>query len=383
MLQRIELYEGVLTPRLIRGLEKVHRPQEHLLSVYWDMDPQRWGNIEGVRVAIKNAAHQLKEHIRSLAVSNGERQRLLRETELLQELAHLSAGRRGLRGLACFVAAQAGLAYALPLPWPLRQQYFVDERFVVWPLRQMLDQFDLFGIVLVDKDEAKLYLGYLGEVEEVTYIFDEVPPKIRIPDAFGELQYRRKHVEHFHHHFEWVAYTTLRLWELEPFRQLIVGGLWEILPQFEAHLHRYLQERILARWEISVHAPRPELQQRLREEEQRWLERQAEQSWGQLAEAPAEQQARGPEAVLRALWQHRVRSLLVRPNMRVHGHRCPNCGRLHLSGGPCIECGAAVEHVPDVYEEAVRDALAQAALVRYWNAPQLEECDGIAAWLRY
>ncbi|GBD36812.1 hypothetical protein HRbin36_01940 [bacterium HR36] len=383
MLQRIELYPGVLTQRALRQLEALHRSQERVLSVYLDVDPQRWGDIEGVRIAAKNALNQLREHIRTLAISNGERQRLLRETELLQELAYLSAGRRGMRGLASFIASQAEVAFAFPLPWPLRHQYFLEERFVLWPLRQALDQSDLFGIVLVDKDEAKLFLGYLGEVEEVSYLFDEVPPKIRIPDAFGELQFRRKQVEHFHHHFDWVAYCALRLWEQEPFRHLIIGGLREVLPQFEWHLHRYLKDLIVARWEISVHTPQMEVRERFEQEESRLLQQQAARLWQQLNEAPPAQQARGPEQVFRALWQRRIWHLLVKPKTHYHGHICSQCGRLHLSGGPCIECGGTMTHLSDVYEEAVRETLAQSAHVRYWDHPALDECDGIAALLRY
>ncbi|MCS7014690.1 MAG: hypothetical protein NZM42_01060 [Gemmatales bacterium] len=384
MPRRLELYEGVLTRRIVRQLESVHRPQEYVLSVYWDVDPRRWGDIEGTRIALKNAAGQLREQVHRLpGLSNGERQRLLDEIELMHEVAHLSAGRRGMRGLACFIASAENMAYAFPLPWPLRQQHFLEQRFVLWPLRQALEQSDPFGIVLVDKDEAKLFLGYLGEVEEVTYIFDEVPPKIRIPDAFGELQFRRKHVEHFHQHFEWVAFHVLRLWELEPFRYLIVGGLWEILPQFESHLHRYLKDLIVARWQVNVHIPRTELRSRLQQEEQKLLEHQAQQLWQQLNNAPSSQQAFGPEQVFRGLWQRRVWHLLVKPNTHYHGHVCPQCGRLHLSGGPCIECGAAVQTVSDIYEEAVREAVAQSAQVRYWDHPALDERDGLAALLRY
>lgn len=382
-LHQLPLYEGVITRRLLRRLAEIHRPGELLPSVYLDMDPSRWGDAEGVRIAAKNSLRQLHEHIRALPIANGERQRLLHETDLIQEVATLTAGRRNLRSLACFVASALGVAYALPLPWPNFSRHFLEDRFVLWPLHQALDQSDPFGLILVDKDEARLYLGYLGQVEERTYIFDEVPPKIRIPDAFGELEFRRKQVVYFHRHFDRVAYTALRLWEQEPFRHLIIGGLWEVLPQFERHLHRYLHEHIVARWEISVHAPKEELQRRLEEEEKRLLERQAELIWHELAEAPPERQARGPERVFRALWEQRVGYLLIHPNTHYHGHVCTQCQRLHLSGGPCIECGGSVAHVPDIYEEAARVALAQSAHVRYWTAQALEECDGIAALLRY
>ncbi|MCS7167551.1 MAG: hypothetical protein RMI91_05995 [Gemmatales bacterium] len=384
MLQRLELYEGVLSRRLVHQLENVRGAPERLLSVYWDLDPQRWGDQEAIRIAAKNAAQQLREQIRSMdSLSNGARQRLLQEVDLAYEAAYFAAGRRGLRGLACFLASHLNVTYAFPLPWPLRQQHFLEEQFVLWPLRQALEQSDPFGIILIDKDEAKLYLGYLGEVEEITYIFDEVPPRIRIPDAFGELQFRRKQIEYVHHHFAWVAQVAHRLWESEPFRYLILGGLWEILPQFETHLHRYLQELVVARWAVPVHVPKTELRARFQEEEKHTLEQQSQRLWQQLLDAPSVQQAFGPEQVFRALWQRRIWYLLVKPNTRYHGHVCPQCSRLHLSGGPCIECGASMATVPDIYEEAVREALAQSAQVRYWNNAALDEYDGIAARLRY
>lgn len=75
---------------------------------------------------------------------------------------------------------------------------------------------------------------------------------------------RRWRVEHFHHHFEHAAQKALRLYEWEPFEHLVIGGLWETLPQFEGHLHRYLRDRIIARWDIDVRTPTPQILERAR-----------------------------------------------------------------------------------------------------------------------
>jgi hypothetical protein len=65
------------------------------------------------------------------------------------------------------------------------------------------------------------------------------------------------------------------------------------------------------------------------------------------------------------------------------GFRCSACGPLQLSGGPCVECGGQNVAVPDVYEEAVREAIEQDAQVRDWQSPALRNVDSIAAFQRF
>jgi hypothetical protein len=67
--------------------------------------------------------------------------------------------------------------------------------------------------------------------------------------------------------------------------------------------------------------------------------------------------ALGPDEVFAALWQGRVQALLVEPKVVRPGFRCSACGRLQLSGGQCVECGGPLAAVPDVFEEAVQEAI--------------------------
>ena len=184
---------------------------------------------------------------------------------------------------------------ALRLPWPVRDRAFFEDRFVLWPLHLILDQADRYAVCLTDKDDARLFLFYLEQIEEVSDVLDEIPGRIRFPDPFRELEYMRKHVEAFHHHFEKVAETALRLFQREPFEHLIIGGLWETLPQFEGHLHRYLRDRIVARWDIDVHTPTPQILERARQEEQQFLQRQAQDIWKAIQDQRPQRGRWGPK----------------------------------------------------------------------------------------
>jgi peptide subunit release factor 1 (eRF1) len=384
MLTKLYVHEGTIRPSLVAELEAFRAPERRVSSYYLDLNSRYRGNTEAMRQAVKDALAKHRERLDQLDVRPALRHALHRDWELVQELSLLTAGQRGTRSLACFVASESGHAWALHLPWPVRDRAFFEDRFILWPLHLILDQADRYAVCLTDKDEARLFLYHLGQIEEVSDIFDEIPGRVRFPDPFGELEYMRKHVESFHHHFENVAETALQLFQREPFEHLIIGGLWETLPQFEGRLHRYLRDRIVARWDIDVmHTPTPQILERAQQEEQQLLRRQAQDVWKAIQDQRPQRGALGPEEVFVALWGRRVQMLLEEPDAVRPGFRCSACGRLSLSDGPCVECSGKRVEVPDVYEEAVHEAVEQSAQVRFWTDPALNGVDSIAAFRRF
>jgi peptide chain release factor subunit 1 len=384
MAKTLVLHEGVLRAGLVAELESFRAPDRLVSSYYLNLDPRSWGSTEAVRVALKNALARERKRIDQLDASHAVRSALLRDWEQVEELARSMIGERNTRGLACFVASESNYARALPIPWPVRDRAFFEDRFVLWPLRLLLDQSDRYAIVLTDKDDARLFLYFMERIEEMHTIRDEIPGRVRFPDPFGEFEYQHKHIEHYHHHFERVAEKALRLFEREPFEHLIIGGLWETLPEFESHLHRYLRDRIVARWDIDVrHTPTPQILELARQEEQQFLQRQAQEIWQTIQDLRPYRGALGPEEVFAALWQRRVQALLLEPEAARAGYRCSTCGRLSLTEGLCVECGGKTAEVADVYEEAVHEAIEQSAHVRYWKASALNEVGSIAALKRF
>jgi peptide chain release factor subunit 1 len=383
MANALALHEGVIRPRLVEELESFRAPDRLVSSYYLDLNPPRQGNGDVLRIHLKDLLTEERERIDQLDVRPAVRQALRRDWELVKDLAPTVIGERSTLALACSVASESGYGRALRLPWPVRHRAFFEDRFVLWPLRQVLDQSDRYGIILTDKDDARLFLFFQDQIEEVADVFDELPGRVRFPDPFGESHYMRMHVEHFHHHFANVAEAALRLLRREPFEHLIVGGRWETLPQFEGHLHRYLRDRIVARWEIDVRTPTAQVRERALQEEQQFLERQARDIWKAIQEQRPQRGALGPDEVFAALWQRRVQALLGAPGVVRPGFRCSVCGRLQRSGGACVECGGQTAEVPDVLEEAVHEAIEQSAHVRYWRDPALNEVESVAALKRF
>ena len=384
MSELIEVHRGVIRPSLIAELESFHAPDRRVSSYYLDVAVRRGGNPKETRAALQKTHTRERAQIGQLDAGHAVRQALLRDLEVVEGLAPTVIGERHTRSLACFVASGRRFGLALPLSQPARHRVFFEERFVLWPLQQILDQSDRYAIVLTDKDDARLFLFFQERIEEVTTLKDEILGRIRYPVRNRELESVRKHIETYHDHFDRVGETALRLLQREPFEHLIIGGLWETLPQFEGRLHRYLRDRIVARWNIDVqHTPTPRVEERAREEEQRLLECQARETWAAIRDQRPSRGALGPGEAFPALWGQRVQTLLTDPDAARQGFRCTACGLLSLDAGVCVECGGDKEEVSNVYEEAVRDAIDQSSHVRYWKDPVLEEVDSIAAYRRY
>lgn len=78
-----------------------------------------------------------------------------------------------------------------------------------------------------------------------------------------------------------------------------------------------------------------------------------------------------------------MQTLLVGPDASRPGYRCQVCGRLQVQPELCKECGGHAGPVANIYEEAIQDAIEQAAEVNYWDDPQLQNVESLAALGRF
>ncbi|RMG37430.1 MAG: hypothetical protein D6725_08885 [Planctomycetota bacterium] len=383
-MKRVRLHEGVVSRRLIRELAEARFDDRYAVTAYVNLDRMDTDGDQGVRIRIRNRFEKWRAMANGLDVSGSVRNKLLHALEVIQATADETVGRRHVLGLAFFVDAENDTGVALPTPWPVRSLCFFEKQYVLTPLQNILAQQERFAVCLTDKDNARIYEYFMHQLEEVDRVDHEIPGKVRYPDPFRELEYMRKHVVSFHRHFEAVADRMLKYYQESPFDRLIVGGLPEILPQFEAHLHPYVQQRIVDRWDVPVDIHPEELRQRIVRFEQELLAREAEQIWQQIQERPPAGRALGAPDVLTAIWQARVQSLLIAPKCVPRLRVCPQCSRLTVESSTCPECGAAVEPLGEPSDLAVIEAaLLQGGQVRQADPELLKEHDGLAALLRY
>ena len=222
-----------------------------------------------------------------------------------------------------------------------------------------------------------------SKVEDVSAIKGEIPGRVRFPIRSREIEYRNKHREAFHEHFDRVSEAGIRLLEREPFQHLIIGGLWEVLPQLESRLHRYLRDRIVARWDVDVqHAPRPRSASGPSSANGRtWSSRRRRS--GRRSRTSGPPGGLGSDEVFTALWARRVGARAGGAERVAAGVSLHVMLTAHAGRRPVRRVRGEGGAVSDAFAEAVQDAIEQDAHLRYWNDPALTQAGSLAALKRF
>jgi peptide chain release factor subunit 1 len=289
------------------------------------------------------------------------------------------------RGLAFFSCSAHGLWRVVELPVPVRDQLVVNSLPAVGQLERVVQEFDRFGVLLADRQRARMFVFELGELVDRSELFDELP---RDYDARGDRERgdTRHHVDALAaQHLRRAAQVAWQVFGEQAFDHLTIGGPDEVVQQLERELHPYLQQRMCGRIGVDVAASLPDIRDAALAVEIE-VERQHEAALVErLRDAVATGSGvAGLDDVLAALAARRIDTLVVSQGFAQGGWRCGRCLFLTTVGRRCPTCGDEMENVDDVVEEAVEEALAQSCSVEICvDNADLDVLGRIGALLRY
>jgi peptide subunit release factor 1 (eRF1) len=367
-----------LTKDTIRILAAFQSQDAPVVSLYLDVDGRR-------RPRPQEYERQLDRMVReALGSSNGGRPAA---RDLDRIVAHVRRGldRSRVRGVALFSCEAAGLWEVLELPMPVCDQLVVNRSPQVAQLERLSEEHERFGVLLADRQRARVLVVEMGEVAHAETLFEELP---RHEDDRGEWD--KDHV-HGHqavaaqHHLRRAGHLAFSVFKGTGFENLVLSGPEEVLAELERELHSYLRDRIVARLSTPTTAGDEEVRQAvLRVEDQ--VERERETT---LLDSLRDRLGTGTAVVglgrvLGALLERRVETLLVSAGFATSGWRCPRCAALAERGRTCPVCSAKMDLVDDVVEEAVADAVLRSCrVVTCVDSADLDVMGRIGALLRY
>lgn len=366
----------MLTDRELQELLH-YQPSHPVLSVYLNTDPAS-GNADAYKLHLRN---------------------MLKEIELPEDIQavlryfdheHDWSG----RSVAVFSCASEGFFRAFPLAVAIRSRVRLSDRPYVKPLADLLDSYGGYGVVLVDKQGARLFYFHLGELIEQDGVVGEA---VRHTKRGGGSQAagRRGGVAGQTDYVEEVADRNLkeavdfasRFFSEKNVRRIVIGGTEENVAQFRSHLPKSWQSLVIGSFPINMNASHTEVLERtlvIGEQAERRREM-------QLVEAIVTNAAKGRggvvglEDTLIAIREGRVQSLVIRDGYRATGYRCKSCGYLTSTPtGNCPFCDGETEQIPDAVEMAVRMVMAAGGDVEVLHDNQkIKGFDQIGALLRY
>jgi peptide chain release factor subunit 1 len=384
-----------LTRDAVRSLATFKAELGPVVSVYLDVDGQRHPRP-------RDYEHQLTQLLRTI-----RDKKMARDVHRIEEWVGAGLDRSRTRGLALFSCAAHDFFEPFALPVPVRNQVAVNQTPHILQLERLLEHYERFGVVLIDRQRARILVFELGELADKSELFDQLP---RHDDDKGDWD--RDHVRDHatalaHQHLRRAAEVALRVHQERPLDHVILAGSEPAVRDLERELHDYLGQRIAARLKLPVTASDDQIRNAALEVEEEVQRRRDAGLVTRLRDAVGVAAGdrlgmvrpnrppvpigegtgtgvAGLEAVLRALVEHRVETLLVSEGYEAPGWQCRGCGHLATVGPTCPVCRSEMARVDDVVEEAVEAALTQSCqLAVVSENADLDVMGRIGALLRF
>jgi peptide chain release factor subunit 1 len=369
----------------LRRLAEIRLDRPVVLSLFLDLDPTEFATPPARATAVRSLLDEADRQVRGRGdLPHEERMDLRASLERASAVLEGDLPTEGAQALAIFAAESADLFEVLKLPRPLPSRVAIRRSPLVAPLARLARR-ERWCVALVNRRDARIFRGSPDGLREIEQIHDLVFGQ-HDQGGWSQARYQRGIEKEKDDHLKHTVEVLMKHFKRRPFERLIVGGPREVVADFESKLHGYLAERLAGRIDVDVEHSTPEqvleaVQPRFEELEE---EREAE-ALERLGEAG--RAAIGLEAVLRALNERRVETLVADERYSAEGTCCPSCGWLGPAGErSCPADETELEALDDLTEAAVELTIQQSAEILAVGRRRdelAERADGIAVLLRF
>jgi peptide chain release factor subunit 1 len=298
------------------------------------------------------------------------------------------------RSVAVFSCAAEGYFRAYPLAVPVRSRVRINDRPHVKPLADLLDSYGGYGVILVDKQGARVFYFHLGELREQEGVLGESVHHTkrgggssapgRRGGVAGQTGYEDEVTER--NMKDVVAFATHFFTE-NNIRRLLICGTDQNVALFKSLLSKAWQSLVVGSFPMSMTASHQEVfEKAMQIGIEAELRREAKLVDSVITEtAKGRMGVLGLDDTLEMVREGRVQSLLIRDGYRAPGYVCEGCEYLVTQVmETCPFCGASFKEIPDAVETAVRQVMQQGADVEVLHPEQgFGEGHNIGALLRY
>jgi len=358
----------MITPAVIKKLNEI-KSDAGLISLYLNTD-QESQSTEKILSNLENLVRSVSEEL-----TDSDRQ------PIIQFVA--SKLDKQTKGLACFVDLAGNFWQEYKFRQPVRNGIYRENNLHLTQLEELLDEYERYCVVVLDKEKAKVFTVFLGELVDITGVFNEFPGK-HAQGGWSQKRFQGHVEDHLQRHLKEVATRTYEMWQKDNYDRLIIAGSKEVLPKLEEALHNDLKKRLAGQFQTELFKSDEHfLQESLKVAEK--IEREQEEKIvKELANNLGEgnKAVSGVQDVVQAVNDKKVMKLVVSEGFTQSGYYCEADGLLSLEDN--CDCGKKLGKVDDLVDELVQQAIAQGAKVEFVkDSQELRDLGEVGAVLRY
>lgn len=294
------------------------------------------------------------------------------------------------RGVVIYAEVDGDWWEALQFPVPVQNRMVVAERPVIGPLAQVLNSYEHYGVILMDREHVRILSVYLGTLlDELEFRGDPLAPTTNHhvqAGGYSHKRFQQHKLEEMRHFFRDFAAEVERFVARYAPRHLVLLGTDQNVARFKEFLPQPVADMIIHTGPAPVDGPAAailaRLEPHLREEQERGSQELLEQVRDRTANdylATA-----GVQGTLTALQEGKVDTLVVARDGQMQGVRCSQCSFVFVRDvNRCPYDGNEQMEPVDVMEEMVRLAQQQGADIQFADANAIADLRGAAALLRF
>jgi peptide subunit release factor 1 (eRF1) len=372
----------------LRALAEVELRKGRGISFYLNLDP----SVAPLPADAQTRFHSLLDGAAKLesatepGLSHDERIALRADLDRVRRYFEQDFVRDGTQGLAIFCAGLDEVWSTLPLVAPVDDEVSIGRLFLLAPLASLVGRGTGALVVVASRELGLFYELRDGRLAEVADLTEE---QLRRHDQGGLAQARlQRHVDqHISEHLRAVAERLDRL--VRRARggvEVVIAAPDDSRAELSTYLTKEVQDAFAGWIHAEAHATPAELEALIAPvlaERRSARERALLETWA-AGLGTGGRAASGWAAILEAVSDARVETLLVRAGTDHPAWRCPLCGRAVAEPGECALDGTPVEPFEPGIDLAVHHALRHGGTV--WvveDADDLDESEGVGALLRF
>lgn len=294
------------------------------------------------------------------------------------------------KGLALLSSSKISFWKEYHIGVPVKNELIVDKTPYTKPLMDILDNYQKYAVLLVDKESARIFVVHLGEVVEYGEVRTPgVPGKHKKGGWFALSQnHYERHIDfHVGLHLKDVVKKLSSFLSGEYIGRLIISGSDEAVSMVKGMLHKTVFDKVIGNVKIEMFARTDEVLNKVEPIVSTFEKKQEDETVETLITKALknENAVLGPDNVLNALQEQKVMKLVILKDYEAIGYGCGSCGFLTVQKvDSCPYCKGAIEAVDYIVDLAGEKAIQQGALVEVVTEnKRLQDAGGIGAFVRF
>lgn len=350
-----------------------------VLSLYLNTNPAD-GNADAYRLRLKTMLKEVN---------------LAEDVEKIENFFNLGYDWSG-RAVAVFSCAAQNFFRAYPLAVPMRNLVHVSDRPSVKPLADLLDHYGGYGVVLVDKQGARVFSFHMGDLREQEGVLGETVHHTKrggassFPGRRGGVAGRTDRMEErVERNMREAVDFAVHFFEENQVRRILIGGTEDNVHLFRGYLPKAWQSLVMGTFSMPMTATHTEVHERALEIGSEVAQQYEARLVEDLITSAAKQNGAvaGMVDTFDAINRDRVKTLVFSEGLRKDAYVCSHCGALFATkqDAECSLCGQGkLERTLDGVELAVNAVMRRGGEVNVVRPTlDLEKMEGVGALLRY